>query len=183
MIKKDHIGWLQAARHCPSPNFNHRPHHCDISLLVIHNISLPAGEFGTGYIEQLFTNTLDCTQHKSFDDLEGLEVSAHCLIDRLGQVTQFVSFEHRAWHAGRSNYQGRENCNDYSIGIEMEGTDNVPYTPAQYDTLARVTTYLISHYPIDKNAIVGHCDIAPGRKTDPGSAFDWSGYFSMLAKK
>lgn len=183
MLKIDKSGWLSAAAHCPSPNFNQRPAHDDISLLVIHNISLPAGEFGTGHIHQLFTNELDCSCHESFSDLKGLEVSAHCLIDREGGITQFVSFLNRAWHAGQSVYQGRSNCNDFSIGIEMEGTDELPYTPAQYESLAALTNSLVTRYPITKNSIVGHCDIAPGRKTDPGNAFDWSGYFSMLAKK
>lgn len=174
-------GWLEKINHCPSPNFNARPLDESISLLVIHNISLPAGVFGTGYVQQLFTNTLDTDAHPTFVDLKGLEVSAHCLIERDGSITQFVSFLDRAWHAGVSAYKNRENCNDFSIGIELEGTDDSPYTAEQYESLVQLTRALIYHYEIDEQRIVGHCDIAPGRKTDPGQAFDWSGYFSMLA--
>lgn len=168
-------------RQLPSPNCNERPEGCDISLLVIHNISLPAGQFGTGYIEQLFTNCLDCQQHADFADLQGLTVSAHLLIDRQGAVTQFVPFDKRAWHAGASCFEGCDNCNDYSIGIELEGTDEAPYTDEQYQALVLVTRQLMRDYPaINSARIVGHCDVAPERKTDPGPSFDWLRYKQAL---
>jgi len=180
MIEIDNQGWLTKTTKCLSPNFNQRPSNTKISLLVIHNISLPAGQFGTGYISQLFTNTLDCLAHPTFNDLQGVTVSAHCLIDRQGLITQYVSFDDRAWHAGVSSYKGKENCNDFSIGIELEGTDTLQYTHLQYQSLARLSHLIMQRYSIDEENIVGHCDIAPGRKTDPGQAFDWSGYYSML---
>lgn len=152
-----------------------------VDLLVIHNISLPAGEFGGDYVEQLFTNCLDCTRHPSFDQLQGVEVSAHLFIDRGGEVTQFVAFDQRAWHAGVSSYCHRDNCNDFSIGIELEGSDDCPYTGRQYQVLAEVTSGLLEHYPsLRADRIVGHSDIAPGRKTDPGPAFDWQHYHRAL---
>ena len=168
-----HQGWLSDIVHKPSPNFNQRPVGVRPELVVIHNISLPAGEFGTGCIEALFCNTLDCSVHDSFADLLGLEVSAHLLIDRCGEATQFVSFDDRAWHAGVSTYQGRNNCNDFSIGIELEGTDDLAYTDAQYGALRQILALLRRHYGLADDAVVGHSDIAPGRKTDPGAAFDW----------
>lgn len=181
MYRIDDAGWLQPARHCPSPNFNQRPDRCAIDLLVIHNISLPAGCFGTGHIEALFTNCLDCAADPSFADLAELQVSAHVLIDREGYVTQFVSLLDRAWHAGQSQFGERSNCNDFSIGIELEGTDLLPYTAAQYRELAAVTRALIGHFPaLRPESIVGHSDIAPGRKTDPGAAFDWARYRELL---
>ena len=167
-------GWLSAARKRPSPNYNARPTGQTPELIVIHNISLPAGEFGTGHAEALLCNELDCTIHPSFNELEGLEVSAHLLIDREGEVVQLVSFDDRAWHAGISEYCGRENCNDFSIGIELEGTDDLAYTDAQYQALAEMVPVIQRHYAISPSAITGHSDIAPGRKTDPGPAFDWS---------
>ena len=174
--------WLQGARRLASPNCNARPADCAIELLVIHNISLPPGEFGGGYIEQLFGNCLDCRAHPAFADLQGLEVSSHLLIDREGLLTQFVPFDRRAWHAGVSNYSGRDNCNDFSIGIELEGTDNSPYTERQYQSLAQVSAQLLACYPgLGPDRIVGHSDIAPGRKTDPGPAFDWDYYRALLA--
>lgn len=182
MFEIDSQGWLTEINKCVSPNFNQRPCH-DISLLVIHNISLPAGQFGTGYISQLFTNKLDCNADASFSDLKGLTVSAHCMISRDGEITQYVSFNDRAWHAGVSSYKGIDNCNDFSIGIELEGTDDVAYTKDQYHSLTLLTRLIQQHYPMIKDNIVGHCNIAPGRKTDPGEAFDWSGYFSMLGEK
>ncbi|WP_269617858.1 1,6-anhydro-N-acetylmuramyl-L-alanine amidase AmpD [Zhongshania sp. BJYM1] len=174
-------GWLaNAARH-PSPNYNQRPDGADISLLVIHNISLPAGQFGGPYVHALFTNCLDCSVHDSFSDLNGLQVSSHLFIDREGGIHQFVSFNDRAWHAGVSRFDGRENCNDFSIGVELEGADDIPYTDAQYRELIAVTESLRAYYPAISSArIVGHCDIAPGRKTDPGSAFDWAYYKNEL---
>lgn len=170
----DSAGWLQRVRHCPSPNFNQRPAGQRIDLLVIHNISLPPGEFGGGYVEQLFMNQLDCAAHPAFADLRDLRVSAHLFIDRRGHATQFVSFDQRAWHAGQSQFGGRDNCNDFSIGIELEGTDTLPYTDLQYHNLRALTRALRAHYPaLQADRIVGHCDIAPERKTDPGPAFDW----------
>jgi AmpD protein len=175
-------GWLATARRLPSPNANERPAGCAIDLLVIHNISLPPGEFGTGCVERLFCNTLDCAEHPWFECLRGLAVSAHLLIARDGSCTQFVPFGQRAWHAGASSFDGRENCNDYSIGVELEGTDDDPYTDAQYDALARVARLLMREYPgITIGRIVGHAHVAPGRKTDPGPAFDWERLRAALA--
>ncbi|WXU00160.1 MAG: 1,6-anhydro-N-acetylmuramyl-L-alanine amidase AmpD [Catillopecten margaritatus gill symbiont] len=155
----------------PSPNYNKRPNG-EISLIVIHNISLPPNEFDNDYIEQFFTNQLDFDKHPYFQTLMGVEVSAHLLIKRDGSVIQFVPFEKRAWHAGRSEFNGRENCNDFSIGIELEGGDEIKYTDQQYQALNEHIKTLKSHYPITD--VVGHSDIAPGRKTDPGASFDWS---------
>ncbi len=175
-------GWLSTAQRCPSPNHNKRPEGTAIDLLVIHNISLPAGCFGAPYIEQLFTNCLDRDADPSFVELDGLEVSAHLFIRRDGSVIQFVPFSERAWHAGISCWQGRNNCNDFSIGIELEGTDTTPYEPVQYQVLAQVTKTLMTSYPtLTPQTITGHSDIAPGRKTDPGPAFDWHYYHSLLA--
>ena len=169
--------WLQPCRHCPSPNQSARPTDQKIDLLVIHNISLPPGEFGTGCVDQLFCNALDPARHPSFGELAELRVSAHLLIDRQGEVTQFVAFNRKAWHAGASVFQGRENCNDFSIGIELEGTDDQAYTTIQYETLMVLTRLLMQEYPlISSGQIVGHSDIAPGRKTDPGPSFDWRRY-------
>lgn len=174
-------GWLDAAAQCPSPNFNSRPDGQQISLLVIHNISLPPGEFGTGCVKDFFCNQLDSSRHPYFQTIAELKVSAHLFIDREGQITQFVPFTARAWHAGASVFNGVANCNDYSIGIELEGCDNIAYTDAQYNALAAVTRQLLVEYPnITRNQIVGHCDIAPGRKTDPGEAFDWNRYHLLL---
>ena len=158
-----------------SPNFESRPENCPISLIVVHGISLPPGEYGGGYIQQLFKNQLDPEQHTYFAEIAGLRVSAHCLIERNGHLTQFVSFKDRAWHAGQSCWQDRENCNDFSIGIELEGTDDEAYTDDQYDRLAALVIALRNQYPaISKQSICGHNDIAPGRKTDPGPYFDWA---------
>lgn len=177
-IGKD--GWLYPGPNiwrCPSPNFNARPDPSDITLLVIHNISLPPGEFGTPYVRDLFLNQIDLKAHPWFECLAGLKVSAHFLITRSGQVTQFVSCNERAWHAGVSLFQGREQCNDFSIGIELEGTDHVPYTRRQYDALAKLTASLRAKYPLQ--AVRGHCHIAPDRKTDPGESFSWARYARM----
>ncbi|WP_105169206.1 1,6-anhydro-N-acetylmuramyl-L-alanine amidase AmpD [Pseudoalteromonas sp. T1lg23B] len=175
------LDWLSYANRRPCTFYDDRPEHETISLLVIHNISLPAGEFGTAYVDDLFCGTLDCNAHPSFCDLTGLEVSAHCFIRRDGQVLQYVPFNKRAWHAGISSFEGRQRCNDFSIGIELEGTDNTPYSEAQYQQLVAVTKELMAAYPaISKQRIVGHCDIAPGRKTDPGPAFQWSEFFHQL---
>lgn len=158
-----------------SPNCDLRPEHTAIELIVIHNISLPPGIFGQGYIHDFFQNRLDASRHPYFDEIKELNVSSHLLIERTGQLTQFVPFNRRAWHAGQSEYQGRMACNDFSIGIELEGTDSEVYTDSQYSVLNAVITSLTMTYPqLAKNNIVGHSDIAPGRKTDPGPAFDWS---------
>ncbi len=177
-------GRLEQARQVQSPNFGPRPQACEPDLLVIHNISLPPGCYGGGCIERFFTNCLDWEEHPFFDEIRGVEVSAHLLIERNGVLVQFVNLCERAWHAGRSGFGGRENCNDYSIGIELEGTDDEPYTDAQYEVLSAVTDVLIEHYPVlDVSRIVGHSDISPGRKTDPGAAFDWRRYRSALGVK
>lgn len=175
--------WLSNARRQISPNFNLRPQGAEIDLLVLHNISLPPGQFGSSCIEDFFLNQLDCTQDDFFRQIEGVKVSAHLLIKRDGEVVQFVPFDQRAWHAGRSCYQGRDECNDFSIGIELEGTDTVPYEAEQYAVLSQVCKTLIRHYPnMDKKHICGHSDIAPGRKTDPGESFDWDKLSFLLER-
>ncbi|EIK95159.1 N-acetyl-anhydromuranmyl-L-alanine amidase [Pseudomonas sp. M47T1] len=174
-------GWCQQAQHCPSPNFNERPE-AEISLLVIHNISLPPGQFNTGRVQQFFQNQLDTSAHPFFGAIAELRVSAHFLIERDGAVTQFVSCLQRAWHAGVSSFEGRETCNDFSIGIELEGTDFEPFTDAQYLALAQLTRQLQARYPaITPSRICGHSDIAPVRKTDPGPHFDWARYRASVA--
>ncbi|MDY6991618.1 MAG: 1,6-anhydro-N-acetylmuramyl-L-alanine amidase AmpD [Pseudomonadota bacterium] len=174
--------WLEGVRHQPSPHCDKRP--CDIELIVIHGISLPPGEFGGSFIDDLFTQKLVIAQHPYFAQLAHLRVSAHCLIQRKGQITQYVSFQQRAWHAGASSFAGRERCNDFSIGIELEGCDEVPYTQAQYRQLARLIQICQQAWPIlTLERIVGHCDIAPGRKTDPGPAFNWDYLWQLLAEK
>lgn len=173
-------GWLTDAEHCPSPNFNHRPENVTPRLLVIHNISLPPAKFGGGYIKDFFLNRLDSTADPYFETIESLQVSAHLLIERDGQLVQFVSFDQRAWHAGASEYCGAIECNDFSVGIELEGTDNIPYTDRQYEQLVKVTAALLHYYPFMlPEHITGHSDIAPERKTDPGVAFNWD-YFNRL---
>ncbi len=174
-------GWLSGARRAPSPNCEPRPAGCVPELLVVHNISLPPGEYGGDCIEQFFCNCLDWSAHPYFEEIRDMRVSAHLLIRRDGEMLQFVSFEERAWHAGVSRFGDRENCNDFSIGIELEGCDDEPYTPAQYTVLVAVTAALFEAYPgVVPERIVGHCDIAPGRKTDPGEAFDWRRYRAAL---
>jgi len=174
-------GWLLDAEHLVSPNADARPPDELPSLLVIHNISLPPGRFGGDDIRDFFTNCLDCSAHPYFRQLGDVKVSAHLLIDRQGHVTQFVSFLERAWHAGESCFEGRQRCNDFSIGIELEGTDTLAYTARQYEALADVTLALMREYPaITPQRIVGHCDISPGRKTDPGEAFDWQQLRNLL---
>lgn len=176
-------GWLQPCRHLLSPHQNPRPD-AEVSLLVIHGISLPLGEFGGPWIDQLFLGKLDPTAHPYFASLAGLQVSAHCLIRRDGELVQYVSFDQRAWHAGVSCFAGREACNDFAIGIELEGTDESGYTEAQYQCLVAVTRALQTHYPqITAERIVGHSDIAPGRKTDPGARFSWEHYRQLLAQQ
>ena len=157
-------GWCDEAAIRPSEHFNERPEGEEISLLVIHNISLPAGQFGTGDVDALFCGTLDCCKHPSYQDLEGLRVSSHFFIDRSGRLFQYVSCLDRAWHAGVSSYEGRENCNDFSIGVELEGTDSAPYEQAQYETLGRLTDALAEAYPI--KYVTGHSMIAPLRKNE-----------------
>ncbi len=177
-------GWFTGVVRCPSPNFNARPANEQISLLVIHNISLPPGRFGTGKVQALFQNRLDPVEHPYFEGLRGLTVSAHLFIERTGQVTQFVSLLDRAWHAGVSCFDGREGCNDFSIGIELEGTDDLPYTDVQYTVLAQLTGAIQAAWPtIGPDRIQGHSDIAPQRKTDPGPAFDWARFEATLTDK
>ncbi|WP_048615616.1 1,6-anhydro-N-acetylmuramyl-L-alanine amidase AmpD [Vibrio coralliirubri] len=174
-------GWYDNARHVPSPYFDARPSVEDISLLVVHNISLPPGHFGGPYIEQFFTGKLDPLEHPFFKVIHQMGVSAHCLIRRDGEVVQFVSFLDRAWHAGQSSFAGRERCNDYSIGIELEGSDFVAYSEQQYQALAKLTETIVSTFPqITSERITGHQYIAPLRKTDPGLVFDWQKFKKNL---
>ncbi|MCH8499567.1 MAG: 1,6-anhydro-N-acetylmuramyl-L-alanine amidase AmpD [Marinobacter sp.] len=175
-------GLVPYARQCASPNYGARPAGSDISLLVVHNISLPPGQFGGPYIESFFCNRLDPSAHPYFETIAGLQVSAHLLIRRDGELVQFVNLKDRAWHAGRSVFEGQPECNDYSVGIELEGADTIPYTEAQYRALARVCADIIGAWPgIARERIAGHSDIAPGRKTDPGPAFDWHRFHKSLA--
>lgn len=174
-------GRVSLARWCPSPNFGPRRDNAGVTLLVVHNISLPPGQFGGDAIERFFCNTLDTSEHPYFETIAGMQVSAHALIRRDGSLVQFVSFLDRAWHAGRSCFRGEEECNDFSIGIELEGTDDIPYTDEQYQSLARLSALVMQAWPeIDDDRITGHCDIAPGRKTDPGPAFDWPRFHRQL---
>lgn len=173
-------GWLTAAHRHPSPHCDDRPDVDDISLIVIHCISLPPGEFGGDWIDRLFDGTLPPDAHPYFGTIQGLRVSAHLLIRRDGHLIQYVPFHRRAWHAGVSCHQGRERCNDFSIGIELEGTETFPYEPAQYQALADVIKTLIHHYPgLSLDNITGHSDIAPTRKTDPGASFDWHHLYTL----
>ena len=167
-------GWMSGARQIISPNYDARPPGVLADLLVVHGISLPPDQFGGAWIERFFTNTLPPDAHPYFAKIAALRVSAHLLVARNGEVTQFVKFTDRAWHAGRSSYAGREECNDFSIGIELEGTDTLPYEPAQYDALGEIVAALCAAYPrLSPGRLVGHSEVAPGRKTDPGAAFDW----------
>jgi AmpD protein len=178
----DHL--FTGARYLPSPHCDMRPENMLVDMIVIHGISLPPGQFGSKSIEQFFCGELDYSQHSYFATIETLRVSPHLLIDRLGEVFQFVPFSKRAWHAGKSFFNGRKECNDFSIGIELEGTDDVPYEKNQYEQLASVITILMKTYPsIKREHIVGHADIAPGRKTDPGPSFDWAYLNSLLDVK
>ena len=168
------VGLLRPAEQCPSPNQDDRPAGSEPELIVLHGISLPPGEFSGPHIRELFTNRLDWDAHPYFAEIRDLKVSAHLLIDRAGDVAQFVPFGRRAWHAGQSSFRGRDCCNDYSIGIELEGEDDTPYTDAQYLHLVGVLQAIIASYPaLSVRRIAGHCDIAPGRKSDPGPVFDW----------
>lgn len=172
---------LTQAEYCPTSHCDERPAQTNISLLVIHNISLPPNKFGGDYIKYFFTGRLDPALHPYFASIYQMRVSAHCLIKRDGQILQFVPFAKRAWHAGVSSFQGKSKCNDYSIGIELEGADHIAYTECQYKSLALVTKALMLEYPaINLGRIVGHNDIAPGRKTDPGVAFNWPHYRQMI---
>ena len=176
-------GWLNGngVRRVESPNFNQRPKNIAIDVLVIHNISLPPSRFGSDDVEMFFTNQLDLSRHPTYDHLKDVKVSAHLYIQRTGQMIQFVSLLDRAWHAGVSHFQGRNNCNDFSIGIELEGTDDLPFTDAQYERLIAVTRLIQQQFPlITRDHITGHSDIAPDRKTDPGPCFDWSRYKKAL---
>lgn len=173
--------WLNEALQCPSPNHDQRPADTEVRLLVIHNISLPPGEFGGPWIQDLFLNRLNPDEHPYFQEIAHLQVSSHLLIRRDGTLIQFVPLELRAWHAGASCFQDQERCNDYSIGIELEGSDETTFTDAQYKTLAATTRSIQALYPaIEKDHIVGHSDISPGRKTDPGPYFDWHKYQVLL---
>ncbi len=170
----DAQGWLDGARRSPSPHANERPDGAAIELVVLHGVSLPPGEFGGPWIEDFFTAGLDFSTHEYFETIRDLRVAPHLLVRRDGEIVQFVSFLRRAWHAGCSSWKGREECNDYSIGIELEGADTIPYTDAQYLVLARILPALVAAWPgICEGGIVGHADVAPGRKSDPGPAFDW----------
>ncbi len=174
-------GWLHGARACPSPNYNQRPANAHVSLLVVHNISLPPDHYGTGWVQAFFCNQLDAGAHPYFASIAQLKVSSHLFIERDGSLTQFVSFDDRAWHAGASCFEGQTDCNDFSIGIELEGSDHIAYTEPQYRRLAEVAALLLAQYPgLKESRIVGHEDIAPGRKTDPGPAFDWSHFRALL---
>ena len=177
-------GQLQGATQIASPNFNVRPDGTDIQLIVIHNISLPPSQFGGGYIQQFFQNKLDWSLHPYFQTIEGMQVSAHLLILRTGEFIQFVNFNDRSWHAGRSSYLAQKECNDYSIGIELEGSDDLPFEKEQYQSLVDVVQTLQQAYPKIQNHIAGHSDIAPKRKTDPGPFFDWPLFrFQLSAAK
>ncbi|WP_409450577.1 1,6-anhydro-N-acetylmuramyl-L-alanine amidase AmpD [Aquabacterium sp. J223] len=165
-------GWWSGARAVPSPNFGPRPAGVAVDLLLLHSISLPPGVYGGPQIEQLFTNRLDWDAHPYFGQIRGLQVSSHFVIRRDGEALQFVSCDHRAWHAGRSSWRGRDNCNDYAVGVELEGLEGERFEPAQYDALAALARALCEAYPIA--AVAGHEHVAPGRKADPGPGFDWA---------
>jgi AmpD protein len=176
------VGLIRPAAQCPSPNQDDRPEGAFPELIVIHGISLPPGRFGGPYIEHLFTNCIDRNAHPYFTEIADLHVSAHLLVRRDGALIQFVPFGRRAWHAGPSLFRGRSCCNDFSIGIELEGEDESPYADGQYTGLAGVIAALLDAYPtLDARSIAGHCDIAPGRKSDPGPAFDWLRLYDQLS--
>jgi len=178
-----HRHLIREARYVPSPNQDDRPDESDLALIVIHGNSLPPGKFGGQGVEQLFTNQLDPSEDLYFAEIAGLKVSSHLYIQRSGALTQFVPFNQRAWHAGESCFEGRDACNDFSIGIELEGTDTTPYTASQYHTLREVIKVLLATYPsLSAQAILGHSDIAPQRKTDPGIAFMWQVIDSLKAE-
>lgn len=172
-------GWYRFARRLASPNFNPRPAGAQVDLIVVHSISLPPGRYGGDEVQRLFTNALDWNAHPYFKGIEGLTVSAHFYIRRHGELWQFVSCDDRAWHAGPSQYRGRANCNDDSIGIELEGLEGEPFEPVQYEALAAICAAAAQHYPVQH--IAGHEHVAPGRKRDPGAAFDWHAVQQSLA--
>lgn len=172
-------GWYRAARRLDSPNFGPRPEGAEIDLIVVHSISLPPGEYGGNEVQALFTNTLDWDAHPYFKSIEGMQVSAHFYVRRTGEAWQFVSCDDRAWHAGPSSWRGRSNCNDFSVGIELEGLEGESFEPAQYETLATLCAAIARRYPIAD--IAGHEHIAPGRKADPGERFDWALLRASLA--
>jgi len=174
-------GRISPARQCPSPNRDARPDGATPDMLVLHGISLPPGEFGGTEIEALFLNQLDWDAHPYFAEIRGLKVSAHLLVRRDGELVQFVSFTERAWHAGESRFRGRSRCNDFSIGIELEGEDDTPYDERQYQVLPAVLRAVSQAYPdLSPREIAGHCDVSPGRKSDPGPAFDWLRLYDAL---
>jgi AmpD protein len=174
-------GLLAGARQVLSPHFDQRPAGVLPQLLVVHGISLPPGQFGGPWIDRLFTGALPADQHPFFREIQGLIASAHALIRRDGQIVQYVPFGARAWHAGQSAHRGRTGCNDFSIGVELEGTDSTPYTDEQYQALAALTQALLATYPsLSKQEIVGHSDVAPGRKSDPGPSFEWARFRGLL---
>lgn len=177
-------GLIGGVRQVLSPHCDARPSGAAIDLIVVHGISLPPGEFGGPWIDRLFTGCLPADAHPYFREIAGLRVSSHALIRRTGEIVQYVPFERRAWHAGASQYHGRSNCNDFSIGIELEGTDELPYTEAQYQQLAALIEALLASYPaLSRDRLVGHSEIAPGRKSDPGPAFDWARLRGLLAAR
>jgi AmpD protein len=165
-------GWWRAARHIASPNFGPRPPGLAVELVVLHSISLPPGEYGGDAIERLFTNHLDWDAHPYYAQIRGLQVSSHFVIRRDGELLQFVSCDERAWHAGRSHFQGRDNCNDFSIGVELEGLEGETFEAAQYERLVPLLKAIAAHYPV--HHLAGHEHVAPGRKIDPGPGFDWN---------
>ncbi len=172
---------VDQAEFIPSPNFSDRLEEVEPTLLVIHNISLPPGEFGGSYIADFFQNKLDTSKHPFFEEISDLQVSSHLFVDREGQLIQFVDLNKKAWHAGISEFEGKKECNDFSIGIELEGTDTEPYSDKQYLSLISLTNCLMESYSgISTERIVGHSDIAPSRKTDPGESFDWNRYKNSL---
>lgn len=182
-IVNSQSGLISPARQCLSPNRDARPAGAAVDVLVLHGISLPPGEFGGREIEALFLNQLDWGAHPYFAEIRGLEVSAHLLLRRDGELIQFVPFNERAWHAGQSCFRGRSRCNDFSIGIELEGEDDIPYDDRQYEVLPAVLQALILAYPgLSPREIAGHCDVSPGRKSDPGPAFDWLRLYDALGE-
>ncbi len=175
-------GLIRPAEQCPSPNQDDRPEGCEPELIIIHGISLPPGEFGGSYVEQLFTNRLDWNAHPYFTQIRGLKVSSHVFIRRDGSLIQFVPFSRRAWHAGASCYRDRQDCNDFSIGIELEGEDDTPYSDIQYEVLIKTISALLATYaPLHARRIAGHCDVSPNRKSDPGPAFEWLRLYDGLS--
>jgi AmpD protein len=184
VIVDPETGWLEDVRRVESPNSDERPSGATLDLIVVHGISLPPGRFGEGWIDRFFLNELPAAADPYFATIAEMKVSSHALVGRDGSLTQYVSFNRRAWHAGRSVYCGRNACNDFSVGIELEGTDDLAYEPDQYATLAALVRALRRAYPSLRGAeIVGHSDIAPGRKTDPGPAFDWGALKKLLGRK